>query len=98
MFYPTGPQSPAFGVIPNSEGFRPQQSLESEGIATPAPPPGLQGSKSVGETGGGRFATFGKSERPFGGDILPYVCTGCVCSQFVEPAMFSRASFLGRPK
>lgn len=85
MFYPTGPQSPAFGVILNVEGFRSQQPLKGGGTELAAV------EKSVGERGG-RLATFGESARPFGG----YSCMCVYMFAVWEPAVFKGLSLEGR--
>lgn len=85
MFYPTGPQSPAFGVIRNSKGFR---------------PPGEPGQRpkplKVDQTlpcrrkGGVVVCTLGSESKVVGGGSLADVC--------LLNLLFSRASLLRRPK
>lgn len=94
MFYPTGPQSPAFGVILYSEGFRDQTFPESEGESW-TPSPNAAAVKVRGRKGG-RLATFGKSERPFGGIFL-YTCV-CVFSIYWTCWFWGPLSILGEVK
>lgn len=80
MFYPTGPQSPAFGVIINGEGFRPQQSLEEGGRELAALRRSVRGKR------GGLLLLVKLKSRL--GDILIYVC---VCVLSLLNLLFSRA-------
>lgn len=85
MFYPTGPQSPAFGVILDSEGLRPGQSREGEGRELP-PPGNASKTRLRGGAGKrGEVCYLHRTKRPFEGGILI-----CVCSQFAEPTVFSK--------